>query len=345
MMRLMSAALVLAALVALSSPRAAGVSVSELVQAVRQALADKRPDAEIVFLVGKAKLAERLDDAAIEQLQSEGAGPKTVEQLEWQREESLELPAARELRLFDVPPAPTGDEQQRLIARARAVALEYTKNLPDFLCTESVRRFVRDKSKPWKAAEAFVMDVSYSAKDGESYRLLTFDGKPTNKTLRSIGGFKSDGEFGSLLRSILKPEARAEFAWERWANLRGRRVAVFSYHVERAYSTYTVRASTNPFRTHAYTTGMRGSLYIDPESARMLRFSNGDDGLPSNSPVRSAHSVLDYDYAEISGERFLLPKRVDIRAVFREGHRFRNVMRFEDYRKFTSDASITFERQ
>jgi hypothetical protein len=331
--------ILVAALFAISSARAAGVA--ELVQAVRDGLAANRSDAEIVFEIRQVQLAERLDDAVIEQLQSDGAGPKTVEELEWLRERSIALPAPAGLRLFDAPPAPPEVEQNGLIARARHIALEYTASLPNFLCTESVRRFVLPAGKAWQARDVFKMDVSYSRKGGESYKLLTLNGQPTKKTLQNIGGFKSDGEFGTLLAEIFRPDA-ATFRWERWGNLRGVRVAVFSYLIERHNSKYTVTASSM-FRTRRIRTGMTGLVYIDPETALTLRFSDGDDGLPSTFAVTKTWSVLDYDYADVGGQKYLLPTRVDLRVNFRHD-RARNVMEFSNYRKFSSDAVITYEK-
>jgi hypothetical protein len=331
--------LLFAALLAISTARAA--TVSELIRSVRQALAGKRSDPEVVFLVAGMKLTERLDDAVIEQLQSEGAGPKTVEELEWLREASAAQLSPTDLRLFEAPPSPPEDEQRQLIARARHIALEYTASLPNFLCTESMRRFRLPAGRAWKLADTVTMDVSYSQKDKESYKLLTIDGKPTNKTLKSIGGFKSDGEFGSLLAELFRPDA-ATFRWERWGNLRGTRVAVFAYLIERHNSKYTVAAAT-AFRTHRITTGMTGSVNIDPETARTLRFSDGDDGLPSTFAVRNTYSVLDYDYADVGGRQYLLPKRVDLRVTFQHD-RARNIMEFGNYRKFASDATVTYEK-
>jgi hypothetical protein len=329
----------LALLITASALRAG--TVAELISAIRTA--NGRPDPEVAAMVRQTTLTERLDDAAIEQLQSEGAGPRTVEELEWLREDSSGLPAAA-ISLFDGPPALTADEQSRLIERARAIALEYTATLPNFLCTESVQRFTRSKGKPWKATDSFTMDVGYSAKGGESYKLLTIDGKPTRKSMKDIGGFRSDGEFGSLLREIFRPDAAARFAFERWGKLRGRRVAVFSYRIDRANSKYTVAASTGLFRTHRILTGMLGHVYVDAETAQTLRFGDGDDGLPSTFPIRKTYSVLDYDFAEVGGQRFLLPRRVDLRIEARE-LRMRNVMEFGNYRKFSSDTTVMFEKQ
>src|SRR5690349_11799396 len=99
--------LFVAAFVAFSFAR--GATVSDLVRLVRGELAAGRSDAEVAALVLPFRLSERLEDPAIEQLQSEGAGPKTVEQLEWLREASTSQPASPPMALFEPPPAPSDE--------------------------------------------------------------------------------------------------------------------------------------------------------------------------------------------------------------------------------------------
>jgi len=45
----------------------------------------------------------------------------------------------------------------------------------------------------------------------------------------------------------------------------------------------------------------------------------------------------------VGGQRFLLPRRVDSRVVLKDGQS-RNVVEFVNYRKFASEATVTFEK-
>jgi hypothetical protein len=91
------------------------------------------------------------------------------------------------------------------------------------------------------------------------------------------------------------------------------------------------------------TSGMRGLVYVDRESNQILRFVAGADDLPADWPILRTPSVLDYDYADVGGQKYLLPKRVDSRVVLRS-HQNRNLTEFSDYRKFSSEATISFEK-
>jgi hypothetical protein len=66
------------------------------------------------------------------------------------------------------------------------------------------------------------------------------------------------------------------------------------------------------------------------------------DDIPASFRVREATEILDYDFVTISGEKFLLPLKADLR--FRGGGALVwNEIEFHLYRKFTSDATITFD--
>src|SRR4051794_18330004 len=87
----------------LTAALAQGSTVMELAQTVRAGIATKRADADVADDVRRVVLTQRLEEAAIEQLQSEGAGPLTFEELERLRDASESLPAPSGLRLFDAP--------------------------------------------------------------------------------------------------------------------------------------------------------------------------------------------------------------------------------------------------
>jgi hypothetical protein len=341
-MRVTLAALMMASLVC-ALPGKEG-SAEALVAAVRDAMRAGRTDREIALICDRTKLTERLEDTVVEQLQSEGAGLETLEGLDRQRERSRTLASpAQPLKLFDAPAAPSPEEQSQVVGKAREIALQYTAALPNFICTETILRYLDPKlSQTWKARDTLTVAVAYSEK-GEQYKLLTINGMATGKKLNSVGGFKSTGEFGTLLTRIFDPKSAARFQWERWTTLRGRMAHVFSYRIEQAHSTYTLNFGS-PFKHYGMTSGMRGLVYVDRETHQAMRFSAEADGLPANWPVVRTPSILDYDYADVGGRRYLLPRHVDSRVVLRDSQS-RNVMEFGDYRKFSGEATVTFEKQ
>jgi hypothetical protein len=312
-----------------------------LLSDIRAAMRTGQADREIARIVDQANLTERLEDAVVEQLQTEGAGAETLEGLDRQRERSRNLASpAQPLKLFDAPASPSAEEQSRVLDKAREVALQYTARLPNFLCTQTVRRYALEKkSTSWKLLDTLTLALGYSEK-GEQYKLMAINDRPTGKSLNAWAGQVS--EFGSVLRLIFQPESATQFRWERWTNLRGRLVYVFSYRIDQAHSKYAMRFNT--FRKHySMTSAMRGQVHVDRESHQVLRLSEEAEGIPANWPFLRTPAVMDYALADVGGQRYLLPQRVDLGVIGKDAQH-RNVIEFTNYRKFSSEATITFEK-
>jgi hypothetical protein len=108
--------------------------------------------------------------------------------------------------------------------------------------------------------------------------------------------------------------------------------------VERQHSRFRV---TDGATGDAYQTAYRGTVYIDRETKHTLKLTLESVGIPSSFPIQSISQELDYGWATIGGEKYLLPFDSDVRMT--HGHELsRNVSRYENYRKFSADANITF---
>jgi len=129
-------------------PAQTKVTVDKLVGMIRSSIQLKHSDKEVANYVRKLALSQRLDDRTIEELQGLGAGPKTVEALNALRDASKDLPAPPPVVVAPETPAPapfpppSPAEQRRVIDQAREFALGYTKNLPNYICTQVTRRYV-----------------------------------------------------------------------------------------------------------------------------------------------------------------------------------------------------------
>src|ERR1700719_1196047 len=128
-----------------SAPAQQSLKVDQLLSFVRSAIKLKQPDKEVAAYLSKLKLSEKLDERTIEDLQGEGAGPKTAAALSQLAAASASLakpqPKAPKPPPPPIPP-PSPEEQQEIIAEAREYAMNYSKKLPDFICTEVTRRYV-----------------------------------------------------------------------------------------------------------------------------------------------------------------------------------------------------------
>jgi len=313
-------------------------TAEQLAARVRDALAGHRADAEIAAEVRQAKLTDCLDDPMIDAL--EGAGPLTTAALEAQRDASALLPPSN-WRLPEAGAPPSAEEQARIVQQARTIAMQYTASLPNFLCTETVRRTTGKTGKDAKPRDTLVLDVSFNGK-ADRYRLRAINGKQTTKSLYEVGGFRSSGDFGNLQKLVFDPASEARFEWTGVASLRGRRVRVFAYAIDAEHSHYGL--DFRSFMKGAQMVAdLKGLVYLDGETNKLLRLRVEAVGMPARWPVKRTVSVLDYDFADVGGQQYLLPRRSDLRLYLKDGTE-RNVMEFSDYRRFAGEATISFDK-
>src|SRR5262249_4961099 len=197
-------------------------------------------------------------------------------------------------------------------------------------------------AEAWSSKDTLTVEVTFSGKRDE-YKLLAMNGRPTTRPYDRLGGSNSRGEFGAVLKMVFRPESAAQFTWERWTRLRGRTVHVFAYAIDEAHSSYTI-SSNNPFTHSTVKTGVIGRVYIDDETGNTFRITSDANRVPEGFRVVRAPGRVDYDFVDLGGKNFLLPRRGE-RGIVSRRDQAKNVIEFDNHRKFSSETSITFEKQ
>jgi hypothetical protein len=241
------------------------------------------------------------------------------------------------------PQRPSDPDAAAMIETTRQKALEYTRSLPDFVCTEVVKRFSYISARQradWRLSDKLTIKLSYFEQK-EDHKLLLIDDKPTGKSFESLEGAIGVGEFGAMLYSIFNPALHTTFRWESWKNVRKHRVAVFAYTVAAAASHYLL-VSGSPGHTHQAVVGYHGFLDIDTETSEVLNFTYQADAIPKELGLAFALTTVDYDFADVGGRDYLLPARSET-EMHSPRLSVRNQMEFREYRKFSADSTITFD--
>jgi hypothetical protein len=246
-------------------------------------------------------------------------------------------PRAPEVKPTPIPP-PSAEEQAKILAEVRERALNYTRTLPDFICTQVTRRYVDPNGLEfWQLVDTLTARLSYFEQK-EDYKLIMVNNQVTSQSYQQLGGATSTGEFGSMLREVFEPGTKARFDWDHWATLRKRRALVFAYRVLQPNSQWSIDYE----RRDRIIAGYRGLIYIDRDTRQVLRVTLEAEDIPPAFPVQQAKTVLDYDYADISGRQFLLPLKAEVRM---RASRFltRNDVEFRLYRKFSAESELKFD--
>lgn len=332
--------------VALCASAQTTLTVAQLMAFIKSSIELKQPDRQVAAYLSKCKMSERLDDRTIEEMQGEGGlGQRTLEALKQLRDASESLPKAQPKPPAPKPvpiPPPSSAEQGRILDKVRDKALNYTKSLPDFICTQVTRRFFdptgRAADNAWQSADILTARLSYFEQK-EEYKLILINNRLTDQNYNSIGGASSTGEFGSMLREIFERRSEARFEWSRWATLRGRRTYVFSYHIAQSNSQYHISYERKQDIVAAY----HGEIFVERETHMVLRITADAEDIPPSFPVQATHTMLDYDYSKIGDSDFLLPLRAEVRMRGSDRLATKNDVEFHMYRKFSAEASVKFD--
>ena len=313
-------------------------TVDDLVSYIRTAIEKKYKDADVAASLQSMKLANRLDEQTVTDLQRMGAGQKTVAALHRLMEASASLPAVAPPAVKAepvLPPTPSAAEVKEILAEIRENSLNYTKNLPNYLCTQVTKRRIDQGNGSWRDADTIIEQLSYFEQK-ESYKVMMVNNSMVTGTKEhdQLGGAVSSGEFGSILRAVFSPESETDFRWERWGGLRGHWQYVFAF--ETGQPIYSIRHDGSKRTVHART---RGLIFADRDTKMVMRLHLECIGIPADFPIQSVTLDQDYDFTDIAGQQFMLPLHSDVRS--REGqYKSWNEVTYRSYHKYGADTSI-----
>ena len=231
---------------------------------------------------------------------------------------------------------PVGDP---LIAKATEAALDFTEGLPNYVCQELMARY-ESTTHPanWQALDVVGLAVVYEG-GKEDYRDITVNGKPLKKGISQMDGAWSTGEFGTMLIDLLSPATAAQFRYRRDERQSGVITKVYDYSVKRENSHWQITMASQSYRPP-----YKGSIWIDPATARVLRIEMQAFGFPEDFPTDHVESAMDYQYTRLGdAKQYLLPVHAETLSCQR-GSDFcsHNVIDFRNYHKYSGESNITF---
>lgn len=238
------------------------------------------------------------------------------------------------------PAAPRVNPRQAFVEKARVVAASYIQGLPNYICQEVVTRYVSESRQPnWRALDIVSADLVYE-NHKESYRNLQINGKASKKAPEETGAW-STGEFGTVLGSLFDSGTDADFEYREDDTIAHRSASVYRFEVTRPHSNWKIWVP-GQYILPAY----KGSIWIDKQTASVLRIEMQAVDIPEQFPEISVESAVDYDYISLgSAEKFLLPVRAEALDCARDSNVCeRNTIEFRNYHKFTGESTITFDK-
>jgi hypothetical protein len=132
--------------------------------------------------------------------------------------------------------------------------------------------------------------------------------------------------------------------------LRGQRVAVVSFSVDRDHSQYwvcCVRTGSMTVngvrreRLRRWNSAYRGLIYANADTGIILRLAFRNVDIPNEYNLQDARNLLNYSVVKLGEKSFWLPTAA-VHFTVAEGSRARDEIRFSNYRKLGAESTITF---
>jgi hypothetical protein len=250
-------------------------------------------------------------------------------------------------------------EQARVLEAVRASALQYSQNLPNFICTQVTLRTATADTKfgtsfngasssrggsggmgslpgPGNTNDVIEERLTYFDQF-EHYEVVAVNGKKASgKEHMQFAGAISAGEFGSGLRNLFDLRSHATFSWDKTARLGGRSLYVFKFEVPRQNGTIVMDRDTDQKIFAAYS----GRLFVDGATQQAVRITSEIE-LPIDFPIKMATIAVDYKPVEIGGTNYSLPSHSEVRM--KDSSRlYVNRIEFRNYHRFAVESTIHY---
>jgi hypothetical protein len=229
------------------------------------------------------------------------------------------------------------------LATACRYAVSAPRTLPDFVCTEVVKRYFSPQQKPEIVAAQLTVEDTRSHYDN-----VTVNGKSLASGRTGDDLFEekagSTGEF-AMLFNVFDATSRAEFVPPVDATVGSKRLQRYDYRVKRAnnvnWTWFFVGTATNP--------GYHGSVFVDKQTGEVLRLvvRVSPDEVDPETPVSEATTTIDYGDVQVgaAGTHHVPVGGENVSCFRMMSGCIRAVIVFNNFHKFGADTRILPTRQ
>jgi hypothetical protein len=241
------------------------------------------------------------------------------------------------------PPSPDAAELAEILAAIKDYALNYTNNLPNYMCMQTTRRKIHPTVSGYIPYGDVIREELSFVDHKESYKVLMRNEQSVvNIEHNQLGGAISNGEFGTMLAHIFAPDTGTEFDWDHWATLRGKRMYVFAFRVPKSAGYSMVHGDRESHKE--YTSAYKGLIYANRETKAVMRIKMDCIDIPKDYPIKTVGITLDYAPTKIGDETYVLPFHFELNSTDTMAI-VKNEADYKLYRKFGAESAITFDTE
>lgn len=231
-----------------------------------------------------------------------------------------------------------------LIEQTRYHAMKFLDELPNFIVSQFVTRSVQTpEQKDWQQRDKLELELTYRVKEGEKFKLVKMNDRPTSMSYESLGGATSTGEFGTMLAALFSRQSQAAFKEARKESFKGRPTVLFEYAVKKANSSNTITDKTSG---RSVTTAYAGTIWVDVETARVLRIEQASADIQRGFPITLAESAVEYEWIKVGDQKYLLPVFAEVLLGSDINRTYsRNVIELKNYKVFETGIKMIIEKE
>jgi len=231
--------------------------------------------------------------------------------------------------------------REEMLERAREWAMNFTDNLPNFVCQQYTTRYIRiPGNRDWHAEDVVSANVVYE-NGKEDYRNIAINGKPVNKKMEELPGSWSTGEFGTTLISLFHPGRQAQFTFVKQTSMSGVTAWVYDYKVRKENSDWHISLGSQSI-IPAY----NGRVWIEEKTAQVLRIEMSATDIPTDFQLDQVEAASDYGFVRLAtADQYMLPTHAETLSCERGRPTCsRNTIDFRNYHKYSGEANIVFDK-
>lgn len=167
------------------------------------------------------------------------------------------------------------------------------------------------------------------------------NGKPVSKDNQVHEGMWSNGEYFSILESIVRPEQKAHFEFEKDFTHEGRHLLRFHYNVE-AKNNHLFSLMVPERQIHPR---FEGVIDLDADSHDVVSVSHvAIQDIDRSFPILFAATVVKYDKIHLANNTdAILPVKSEVQNCSASHQCFVNDLEFRNWRKFGAEHRIVLD--
>jgi hypothetical protein len=228
--------------------------------------------------------------------------------------------------------------EQNLLARARENSANLASELTNFICRERMERFrAAHGENIGKQIDVITSNVSFEG-GIERYSDI-FQNKKPRKSISSISGAWSEGEYATFLNETRKVLDQGVLKLQSVSSLNGEPAGLFSFEFDQTKTPWDLQIGSNH-----YPVGFLFEMCVSLKSGEILRVSRSSTSISPQSLISEIDWLVDFGPFNIDGKTFMLPKDGVYSVTYLSSPKHEwNVLTFSDYHRFSSEVAIHFE--